>query len=68
MYEALVPNLRFEARTLDTYLREAQEDAEARQLPIQEPDGSLRAFQVPDLKTEMGSSSAESTPAETSRS
>jgi len=51
MYEALAPNLAFKARPLHEYLIEAQRDAEARQLPIQNADGTLRAFNVPQVQT-----------------
>ena len=73
MYDAMAPNLRFKARTLEQYLTEAREDAEARQLPIQAEDGTLKPFQVPEidtLETEevQGSSSAATMPSETNRS
>ena len=51
MYDDLVPNLRFKAKTLEEYLTEAREDAEARRLPIQAEDGTLKEFKVPEIKT-----------------
>ena len=51
MYDALVLNLRFKARPLEEYVSEARADAEARRLPVQEPDGSLKEFKVPEIKT-----------------
>jgi hypothetical protein len=51
MYSALTPNLRFIARPLDVYVAEAGRAAEARQLPIQNEDGTLRAFNVPEFDT-----------------
>jgi hypothetical protein len=51
MYEAMAPNLCFRPRPLHEYLIAAQQDAEARQLPIQQADGTLRAFNVPEIRT-----------------
>lgn len=52
MYDALAPNLRFKPRLLDEYIAEAKADAEARQLPTIEPDGSFKAYKVPEVVTE----------------
>ena len=51
MFNAMAPNLRFKARTLEQYLTEARADAEARRLPIQAEDGTLKEFQIPEVKT-----------------
>lgn len=51
MYEALKPNLRFAARLLDEYVSEWREQAEVRQLPVVGPDGTLRAYNVPEINT-----------------
>ena len=51
MYDAWAPNLRFKARTLEQYLTEARADAEARQLPIQTEDGTLKEYRVPEVKS-----------------
>lgn len=51
MYEALRPNLRFPARRLDEYVSEWREQAEVRQLPIVGEDGTMRAYNVPEVKT-----------------
>jgi hypothetical protein len=47
MYDALEPNLRFKARTLDAYIIEAKQDAEARQLPTVGEDGQLHPYTPP---------------------
>ena len=52
MYEALVPNLRFKARPFDEYLAEWREQAETRQLPVLNADGTLRAYNVGEIQTE----------------
>ena len=70
MYNALAPNLRFKARTLEEYLTEARADAEARQLPVQAEDGTLKEYQVPEIQTGReletnGSWSADNAPADT---
>jgi hypothetical protein len=52
MYDALVPNLRFKARSLAEYLIELAHDAERRQLPTIGEDGQFRAFKVPELHSE----------------
>lgn len=49
MYEAMAPNLSFQARSLDAYLTEAREDAAARQLPTVAPDGTLQPYRVPEV-------------------
>jgi len=51
MFDAMAPNLRFQARTLEQYLMEARQDAEARRLPLQAEDGTLKEFQIPEIKT-----------------
>ena len=51
MYESLKPNLRFKARPFDEYLAEWREQAEVRQLPVVQPDGTMRAYNVPDIHT-----------------
>jgi hypothetical protein len=53
MYDALMPNLRFKARPLEDYLREWRETAETRQLPVMNPDGTFRPYQVPEITTEV---------------
>ena len=52
MFAAMAPNLRFKPKTLDQYLTEARENAESMQLPIQQPDGTLKQYNVPEIKTE----------------
>lgn len=52
MYEAMAPNVRFKAHSFEQYLAEARTDAEARQLPIQAEDGTLKPYQVPEIKTD----------------
>jgi hypothetical protein len=50
MYQALAPNLRFEAKPLDVYLSEAAEIAEARQWPIfDQATDRLREFKTPEI-------------------
>jgi hypothetical protein len=50
MYEALKPNLRFEAKPLDVYLADIAIDAEARQLPTVDPSsGQLKPFRVAEI-------------------
>jgi len=51
MFAAMAPNLRFKPKTLDQYLTEARQDAEARRLPLQAEDGTLKEFQIPEIKT-----------------
>jgi|AmaraimetP72IA01_FD_contig_91_112206_length_2515_multi_6_in_0_out_0_2 hypothetical protein len=51
-YESLKPNLRFPARPFEDYLTEWREQAEVRQLPVVQPDGKLRAYNVPEIETE----------------
>ena len=53
MYDALMPNLRFHARPLEAYVTEWREQAETRQLPVVQPDGTLRAYNVPEIVTEV---------------
>jgi hypothetical protein len=48
MYEALAPNVRFEAKPLDVYLIESAQDAERRQLPTVGEDGHFKPFRVPE--------------------
>jgi hypothetical protein len=49
MYEALRPNLRFEAKPLDVYMAEAGQEAEARQLPVVGEDGMLHPYTPPEV-------------------
>lgn len=49
MYEALHSALRFEPKPLDVYIAELGQIAEAQQLPIQQPDGTLSPFNVPEI-------------------
>ena len=51
MFNAMAPNLRFKARSLEQYLIEAKADAEARRLPVQAEDGTLKEFQVPEVNS-----------------
>lgn len=50
MYNALKPNLRFEAKPLDVYIAELGQEAAARQMPTIEADGSLKPFKVGELR------------------
>lgn len=50
MYDALASNLRFKARTLDEYLTEARQQAEAEQLPTWHGD-HFEPFKVPEITT-----------------
>lgn len=52
MYNALKPNLRFEAKPLDVYLSEAGDLAERKQLPIQQPDGTLKPYNKPEIESD----------------
>lgn len=52
MYESLRSYLRFPAKPLDVYESEAAADAEARQLPIQAADGTLKPFNPPELHSD----------------
>lgn len=50
MYEALRPYVRaFELKPLDVYIAELADLAERKQLPIQNPDGTLSEFKVPEI-------------------
>jgi hypothetical protein len=51
MYEAMAPNLFFKPRPLHEYLIAAHQEAESLQLPVQQPDGTLRAFNVAEIHT-----------------
>ena len=51
MYESLKPYLRFEARPLDVYIAEGQQDAERRQLPTIGEDGQLVPFKPAEIHT-----------------
>jgi len=53
MYDAWAPNLRFKAHTLEQYLMEARADAEARQLPIQAEDGTLKPYNVAEIHSDV---------------
>jgi len=52
MYEAMSAYLRFKPRAFDQYMMEAREDAERRRLPVEQPDGTLKEFQVPEVKSD----------------
>lgn len=58
MYDAIAPNLRFKAKPFATYLIEAAQDAERRQLPTIGEDGHFRPFRAPEVKTEPAGSDA----------
>ena len=50
MYEALAPNIHgFKVRPLEDYLIEAAQDAEARQLPVITPEGTLERYRPPEV-------------------
>ena len=49
-YESLRPYLRFPVRPLDVLLSEIALDAEIRQLPIVQSDGTFRAFNVSEIQ------------------
>lgn len=48
-YESLRPYLSFEPKPLDVYIAELGQDAERRQLPTLNADGTLRPFRAGDL-------------------
>jgi hypothetical protein len=50
-YESLRPYLPFTPRPLDVLLAEIRMDAEIRQLPIVQSDGTLRAFNVQEVQS-----------------
>ena len=52
MYESLRPHLRFVPKPLDVYMAEAAMDAAARQLPVQNPDGTLGEYKVPEITSQ----------------
>lgn len=51
MYDALAPNLRFEARPFEMYLIDLAQEAEREQLPTITADGGLAPFKVPEIET-----------------
>jgi hypothetical protein len=51
-YETLKPHLRFEAKPLDVYIAENQNEAERKQLPIVTADGKLAEFKKPEIRTD----------------
>lgn len=61
MYEAMSPHLTFSARPFDAYLAEIAADAEARQLPVIEADGKVRAFNVAEINTALAQAVANET-------
>lgn len=52
MYESMRPYLSFTAKPLDVYMAEAGTSAEARQLPVQAPDGTLQPFHAPVVQSD----------------
>ena len=52
MYDALASSLRFKPRTLEEYLIEARQDAEARQLPWIAEDGTLKQYLPPEAHSD----------------
>lgn len=52
MYEALKPYIRFELKPLDVYVAELADLAERKQLPIQNEDGTLSEFQIPEVRSQ----------------
>lgn len=54
MYETLAPNLQFKAKPMHEYLIELARDAECRQLPTINTDGTFKPFRVAEIpvKTE----------------
>jgi hypothetical protein len=48
-YEALRPFLPFVPRPLDVLMAEIAMDAEIRQLPVIQPDGSLKPYSAPEV-------------------
>lgn len=52
MYEALAPNLRFQAKPLDVYIAGAKQMAEREQLPVLDVNGNLQPFKpAQDVQT-----------------
>jgi hypothetical protein len=51
MYDSLKLSLRFKALPFDSYMIETARQAEVKQLPIQNPDGTLRAYSPPEAKS-----------------
>jgi hypothetical protein len=51
MYDAMSPNLRFKARSLDWYMIGAKEHAESMQYPTLDAEGNLHPFMPPSIGT-----------------
>lgn len=49
MYEAMVPHLRFQAKTLEDYIIAAKEQAAAAELPVLERNGNLKPYMMPSI-------------------
>jgi hypothetical protein len=49
MYESLRCNLNFRPHPLDVYVSEAGRIAEGKQLPTQDPEGNMHAYQAPEI-------------------
>jgi hypothetical protein len=49
MYDAMSPNLRFRARSLDQYVVAAKEHAESMQFPTLEANGNLKPYMMPTV-------------------
>lgn len=49
MYDALAPNLSFQAKPLDVYMSELAQAAEREQLPTLGEDGHFKPFKTPEL-------------------
>lgn len=47
MYEAMLPHLRFQAKTLEDYIIAAKEQAAAGELPTIESNGNLKPYMMP---------------------
>lgn len=50
MYEAMRPHLAFRPWTLDAYMAEAGRLAEAKHLPVLQPDGALKQYYPPEVR------------------
>jgi phage FluMu protein Com len=60
-YESLRPLLRFVPRPLDVLLSEIAMDAEIRQLPVIQPDGSFKPYSTPEVQEAVARAAATGT-------
>jgi hypothetical protein len=60
-YESLRPLLRFVPRPLDVLMSEIARDAEIRQLPVIQPDGSFKPYSTPEVQEAVARATATGT-------